>query len=76
MAEAGAPVKGRTIDDVGYYNPHTSEFSVNKESVQEWLAKGTQASPTVHNLLINNKVIEGKKVRAWKAKHKEKVEEK
>ena len=72
----GAPVKGRTIDDVGFYNPHTSEFNVNKESVQEWLAKGTKASPTVHNLLINNKVIEGKKVRSWKAKKKENTEEK
>ncbi len=68
VAEDGAPVQGRFIADVGHYNPHTNEFSVQSESIQQWLAKGAQASPTVHNLLITHNIIKGEKVTSWRPK--------
>lgn len=71
VTEQGAPVQGRFIADVGHYNPHTNEFSVERETVQQWLAKGAQASPTVHNLLITHHVIKGEKVTSWRPKKKE-----
>lgn len=70
VAEDRAPVKGRFIADVGHYNPHTDAFVVDKDAVQEWITKGVQPSATVHNLLINHKVITGEKVTSWKPKKK------
>ncbi|MBI2057830.1 MAG: 30S ribosomal protein S16 [Candidatus Yanofskybacteria bacterium] len=67
--------KGRYLELLGTYNPHEDKVNVNKERVLSWLSKGAQASPTVHNLLIGRKVIEGKKVQAWKAKKKVKGKE-
>lgn len=70
VAESGAPVKGRFVADLGFYNPHTNEFEVNGPAAQEWIKKGAQPSPTVHNLLVEHKAIAGKKVQAWRPKKK------
>jgi small subunit ribosomal protein S16 len=53
---------GRSVEDVGYLNPLTKKLSLNKERIQYWIKNGAQPSGTVHNLLVSDKVIEGKKV--------------
>lgn len=75
VAEHTSPVKGRFIDDLGYYNPHEKKFEVDADKVNIWIEKGVQTSPTVHNLLINNKVIKGDKKTSWRPKKKEGGEE-
>lgn len=75
VAQAGAPVKGRFIADLGHYNPHTDVFQVDGEAVTTWLGKGAQASPTVHNLLVTHGVIKSEKVTSWRPKKKEGAEE-
>jgi small subunit ribosomal protein S16 len=70
VAERGAPIKGRTVADVGHYNPHTDALVVEKEKIADWLTKGVTASPTVHNLLIEHGIIKGEKVTSWKPKKK------
>lgn len=37
--------------------------TLNKERIQYWISKGAQASPTMHNILIDQGVIEGKKIK-------------
>ncbi len=71
VAEKGAPIKGRFLADLGFYNPHTNVFNVNKESVEKWLKEGASASDTVHNLLIEGKIITGEKVKIWSHKKEE-----
>lgn len=71
VAEQHAPIKGKFIADVGSYNPHTNEFKVNQEETNKWLQTGTKPSPTVHNLLIENKITKGEKVTSWRPKKKE-----
>ena len=56
-----APARGRFVEEVGFYNPMTKEVNISKERVVYWLGVGAQASDTVHNLLVSNKVIEGEK---------------
>ncbi len=73
VAEKGAPIKGRFLADLGSYNPHTNAFNIDKEAVQRWLKEGVSASDTVHNLLIENKVIAGEKVKIWSVPPKEEV---
>lgn len=58
--------KGKYLEDLGSYDPHKNEISVDAERVKYWFGHGAQASPTVNNLLVDRGVIEGKKVRAWK----------
>ncbi|MEK7149595.1 MAG: 30S ribosomal protein S16 [Patescibacteria group bacterium] len=50
------------IDDLGFWNPHTNKFEIKKEKVEHWLKNGAQPTDSVHNILINAKAIEGKKI--------------
>lgn len=54
---------GTALDIVGYYNPRSKPKTVRFEAerIKHWLAKGAEASPTVWNLLVDAKVVEGKK---------------
>lgn len=64
--------QGKTVETLGSYNPHSKEFSIKKERVLFWIQKGAKPSPSVHNILIDKKIIEGKKVKAWIPKKKKK----
>jgi small subunit ribosomal protein S16 len=52
----------RHVDRLGSYNPKSKNFQIDAEKAKEWLSKGVQPSDTMHNLLISQKVIEGKKI--------------
>ena len=61
---------GRQVERLGFYNPLTKQFFAKKERVLYWLSKGAKCSDTVHNLLVKNKVIEGKKIDVHKKSKK------
>jgi len=61
---------GKFIELLGSYSPILKEKKFNKERIEYWLTKGAQASPTVHNLLVDEKIIDKEKVKAWKPKKK------
>jgi small subunit ribosomal protein S16 len=50
------------VDRLGSYNPKTKNFMIDADKAREWISKGVQPSDTMHNLLITQKVIEGKKI--------------
>lgn len=64
--------KGKAIEILGFYNPHTKEKNFQAERINYWISKGAQMTPTLHNLLVDAKVIDGPKVKAWTAKPKKK----
>ena len=55
------PRAGRFAEEVGFYNPKTKEKVLKAERIKYWLSVGAKPSDTVHNLLISEKIIEGKK---------------
>lgn len=65
---------GDALEFLGFYNPRTEPATVNlkKERIQHWLSKGAQTSATVHNLLVNEKILTGPKVKASKIKKSKK----
>jgi len=65
---------GRSVEDLGYKNPLTKKVSINKERVLYWIKNGAQPSETVHNLLVSEKIIEGKKINLFKISKKKKAE--
>ena len=52
VADSRAPRDGRSIDEIGYYNPNTdpSEFKINEELAKKWLANGAQPTEVVGKL--------------------------
>ena len=46
---------GAVIEKLGYYNPKTKEFKVNREKLKLWLSRGALPSETVNNLLKKEK---------------------
>lgn len=49
------------IESLGFYNPHTGEVKLREERVKRWLDNGAQVSGTVHNILVEQKIVEGPK---------------
>lgn len=70
LCEHTSPPQGKFIEILGHYNPRLKQKGFKKERIEHWISKGAQASPTVHNLLIDEKIIQGKKVKTWKPKKK------
>ncbi len=59
---------GDYLENLGTYNPRANpkQIQFKAERIQHWLSKGAQASPTVWNLLIDQKITTGDKVQASK----------
>lgn len=57
-----SPKSGKHFEYLGSYNPKTKATIIDTDAVKGWLAKGAQASGTVHNLLLKQGIITGKKV--------------
>ncbi len=57
-----AAKSGKFLEVLGMYNPKQGTTAFNGERIKEWMGKGAQLSDTVHNFLVEGKIIEGKKV--------------
>lgn len=66
ISEKSRDPYGRALEILGSYNPHTKELLAKSDRINYWLSKGAQMTNTVNNLLVEKKIIEGKKVVASK----------
>ncbi len=68
MSEKARDPWGKFLENLGTYNPRTNPSTsvFNVERINYWISKGAQTSDTVRNLLIDQKIIEGEKVRKVK----------
>ena len=53
---------GRFHEVLGSFNLKTDEKTINAERVKYWISKGAQPSGTLHNYLVHEKIIAGKKI--------------
>ncbi len=49
------------VDRLGSYNPKMDHIQIDAAKAKEWLTKGVQPSDTVYNILVGQKIIEGRK---------------
>ena len=42
---------GQTIDELGFYNPVSKQFHIDKYKVKKWLENGAKPTNTVKNLI-------------------------
>ena len=56
---------GNYLEMVGSYDPRSNTSDLKADRIKHWMSEGAQPSDTVHNLLISQKVIEGKKINVY-----------
>ena len=72
------PLSGRVVAEIGHYNPHTKEVTLDKEKAEFYIKNGAKPSTRVVRILKAEKiklpkwVDEGTKKQA-KAKHADKL---
>ena len=49
---------GRSIEEVGYYNPISKESKFEVEKIQKWLSNGAQPTEIVSSLLKKAEIIQ------------------
>lgn len=55
---------GKYLEVLGSFDPIQDKKEVKADRVKYWMSQGAQLSDTVHNWLLEKKVIAGKKVNA------------
>ena len=53
---------GKFLEILGTYNPKAGNKNFENDRIKYWMSKGAKLSDTMHNFLVHEKVIEGKKV--------------
>ncbi len=66
---------GKYLAMLGSYDPRKKNEQFDADAIKDWISKGAKLSVTAHNLLVANKIIEGKKINALPKKTVEKKEE-
>lgn len=56
-----APGK-RHVEILGSYDPHKKTTLLNKNRILYWVSQGAQVSDAVHNMLVREGIVTGKKV--------------
>jgi len=71
------PKSGRFNEVLGSYDAREGKGnnSLNAEKIRYWISKGAQLSGTVHNMLVEQKIITGKKINVLPKKTVAKKEE-
>jgi small subunit ribosomal protein S16 len=53
---------GRFLEILGTYNPKAGEKNLIADRIKYWMKQGAKCSDTMHNFLVHDKIIEGKKI--------------
>jgi small subunit ribosomal protein S16 len=74
VSEKARDLYGKALDIVGHYDPTSpkKDCVLDGERIRYWISKGAKASPTMYNLLVEQKIIEGKKIQGTTKKKEEK----
>lgn len=62
VKEKCSKMVGRFTDDLGWFNPHTDKYELNKERAKHWISMGAQPTDSLHNLLVRAGVLRAGKI--------------
>ncbi len=57
-----ATKSGRFKEMLGSYDPRKTRDLLKSERIKYWLSQGVGVTPTIHNLLVSHKIIDGTKI--------------
>lgn len=72
------PKSGKYLKNLGWYDTrlkNDAKKQLDTEAIKRWMTKGAKLSLTLHNFLVGQKIIEGKKLNALPRKSPIKKEE-
>jgi len=52
---------GRFKEILGTYNPKLGTMLLKEDRIKHWMSFGAKPSATLHNFMVHNKMLEGKK---------------
>lgn len=52
---------GKFLEILGTFNPHGGKMTINKDRIAQWMKMGAKLTDTMHNHMIKEGVITGKK---------------
>jgi len=58
VQETREKLDGKNVEDLGWYNPHTNQFKVNKDRAEYWISNGAQPTDSAARLLEKVKSVE------------------
>jgi small subunit ribosomal protein S16 len=64
----------KAIEYLGSYNAKLKQKSLKADRIKYWISEGAQTSDTVHNLLVDEKIIESSKRKASTTRKKSNTE--
>ena len=68
---------GRYLEVLGAYDPRKDGIkTIKADRVKHWISHGAKTTGTIHNLLLSEKIITGKKINVLPRKSPPKKEEK
>jgi len=76
IERTNSPKSGKELEIVGNYDPKQKRKHFEAERIKYWLSKGAKTSATIHNMLVGEKIIDGKKINVLPRKSPIKKEEK
>jgi len=78
VSDSRFDTQGRFLENLGHFDPKNKKHTLvlKKERILHWLSQGAQASATVHNILVSQKIIAGPKIKAASQKKKKEAEKK
>lgn len=76
VAHKSNPMQGKSIDDLGYYDPmgETAEVNIDEEKTLMWLERGAEPTRTVRNLLSKAGILKKRHEQKY-SPHKDKAVE-
>lgn len=66
VGEKRSKLLGRQLESLGWYDPNKEKIGFKKERILYWLGVGAKLSSTARNLLVDAKIVFGKKIAAHK----------
>jgi len=77
VQEGRAKLDGKNVEDLGWYNPHTNQFKVNRDRADYWISNGAQPTDSAAKLLekVKSSDVGGYEAREGRKKKKGPVAE-
>ncbi|MBX4215459.1 30S ribosomal protein S16 [Candidatus Parcubacteria bacterium] len=57
-----SPKSRNFVEILGTMNAKTGKPALDADRIRHWIKMGAQTSPSMHNLLVTEKIVEGKKI--------------
>ncbi len=63
ISEKARDPYGRALEILGSYDPYDKKLDVKTDRVKYWISQGAQMTASINNLFVDNKIVDGGKIK-------------